>query len=180
MKNFLKKIINWRPNWKVLARDLAILVTIFILLDFWQRRNLIESGQEIGLDALQWTDTQQQRVEWKSEGRPTLLYFFAPWCGVCKVSMGDIQEKLDDYGLREKINVAFIALDYETIGSVVEFQIENNIIQPILLGTEQTRDDFAIDAYPTIYILDKENRVVSHRVGYTPIWLIFLKTFMYV
>jgi len=65
------------------------------------------------------------------------------------------------------VNIAVVALDYTNIKEVQEFVASVGLEQEILLGNDQLRALFEINAYPSYYILDEKFRVVSRDMGYT-------------
>lgn len=76
--------------------------------------------------------------------KPTLIYFFAPWCKVCSLSIGNL-EYLDT----NQLNIVRIALDYSNVEEVKKFAAKHNISSQILLGHDQVKQQFKIQGYPT-------------------------------
>lgn len=102
-------------------------------------------------------------------GKKTVLYFFAPWCTVCKLSMdamnmfagGDVQ-------------AVAVGLDYENRGELAAFQ--GRIDVPILAGTVDIQRRFQVDRYPTIYILNGDGSVRHTMAGYASRFGIWIRT----
>lgn len=67
----------------------------------------------------------------------------------------------------EKLNIIRIALDYSNVESVQEFAKKHNISSQILLGHEGLKRQFQIQGYPTYYILDEHQKVLSKSYGYS-------------
>ncbi|MGB1238366.1 MAG: redoxin domain-containing protein, partial [Pseudomonadales bacterium] len=94
----------------------------------WQQRDLLsdnEAAPQFELAEL-YTGKSTALV---TPGKPTLLYFFAPWCTVCKLSIGNLAFVTED------IQVAAIALDYRSIEEVADFIDGKELSVPVLLGT---------------------------------------------
>lgn len=96
--------------------------------------------------------------------KPTLIFFWAPWCSVCKVSMPN----LEDYyqANKDKVNVLTIALDYSNKAEVVDLLTSKSLTLPTLLGTREVAEKFKIQGYPTYYVIDREGQVHAKSLGY--------------
>lgn len=99
-----------------------------------------------------------------SQEKNTVLYFFAPWCKVCHVSIGNLQSL---YEKNEQLNVIAIALDYNDKKEVMDFTNQHQLTFPVVLGSEAIKQTFEISGYPSYYIVDKQNTIVSKSMGYT-------------
>lgn len=95
-----------------------------------------------------------------AEGKKTVLYFFAPWCTVCKASI----DALNMFAGSEKVQAVAVGLDYENRGELAAFQ--NRLDVPILAGPPNLGRRFKIDKYPTVYILNGDGSVAHTMVGY--------------
>ena len=112
-------------------------------------------GQMISKDLADHTSTPK---------RSTLVYFFAPWCGVCKVSMGNL-----NYLIKlVPINIIIVGLDYEKQTDVLDLIKEKDLGQfELILGDSRTNQAYKIDAYPTYYIVSETGEVITSNVGYS-------------
>jgi thiol-disulfide isomerase/thioredoxin len=99
-------------------------------------------------------------------GRPEVLYFFAPWCGVCESSSANIASLRESRGEGE-LGIVAIGLDYDDPAEIRRFAGIHGLGIPVLLGDDETRRAFRVGSYPTIYILDREGRIDHRLVGYT-------------
>jgi thiol-disulfide isomerase/thioredoxin len=91
-----------------------------------------------------------------------LIYFFAPWCKVCSLSIGNLE-----YLNSDKINIVRVALDYSNVEAVQNFAAKHNISNQILLGHEGLKQQFKIQGYPTYYIIDDQQKVMAKSFGYS-------------
>lgn len=154
-------------KWVGLLVDVCIALLIFAAISWWQTRDHIEHGTRAPEFALQslaniedGTITSQQL-----EGKETVLYFWAPWCTVCKAQSGIISTLHEKNG--KEYNVISIALGYEDVASVQQFIQEHEATYPVLLGKPGMERDWSIEAFPTIYILDKDQTIASSTQGFT-------------
>lgn len=91
-----------------------------------------------------------------------LLYFWAPWCGVCKV----VSPNVGWLARRSGVEVVSIASGYEDLASVLDAEPEAFSSHALLAGEGASRA-FAVRAYPTFYVLDEEGRIQRSFLGYT-------------
>jgi peroxiredoxin len=105
-----------------------------------------------------------ESVSLTSEGKTTILYFFAPWCQICRLSIGNLQSL---YEKNEHLEVVAIALDYTSIDEVMNFTKQHQLTFPIALGNEEIKHAFSISAYPSYYVINEENTVIGKSMGYS-------------
>ncbi len=149
-----------------MCRDIAVLALIIFAVTQWQSRNLLEDNGSIKVrnQTLVTLDGETDTLfaESASEGKNTLIYFFAPWCNVCAFSIGNL-DGLDE----EKTNVVRIALDYASTNEVQKFVDNNHVEGQILLGNDELKSEFNIPGYPTYYILDSNQNIIASSMGYS-------------
>lgn len=149
-------------RWHLWLRDTFVVCAIVFTVNAWQSRNMLDVDSNVmsGTQLLVGLDGQTSALI-KSD-IPTLIYFFAPWCKICSLSIGNL-EYLDS----EKLNVVRVALDYSNLESVQNFAYQHNITNQILLGHEGLKQQFKIQGYPTYYILDEQQKVLAKSYGYS-------------
>jgi thiol-disulfide isomerase/thioredoxin len=127
----------------------------------WQTRDLLDTGNQVSTTALPLLAGGSAPIV-EGQGKPTLVYFFAPWCQICSLSIGN----LDDLDA-EQINIKKVAMDYASLENVWEFVKEHDVQGEILLGHEGLKQQFRVYGYPTYYILDKDGKVLARDMGYS-------------
>ena len=148
--------------WGSLAFDVTVILMAFALLQAWQTRNLPDDEHTPPLE-LAWLDDKQADSV-MVPGETGVIYFFAPWCFYCKHSIGNLN-KLVASG---KLSWArTVALDYRNLDEVREFIRETNINLPVLLGNQQTFQDWQIRAFPTYFVINGKGQITSRSVGYS-------------
>ena len=148
--------------WGSLAFDVAILISIFVLISMWQTRNLPDDEHTPPLE-LSWLDDMRADSVMVS-GETGVVYFFAPWCFYCRKSI----DNLDELVASGKLSWArVVALEYESLDDVREFIRETGIDLPVLLGGPQTSKDWQIRGFPTYFVIDGDGKIVSRSVGYS-------------
>ncbi len=143
------------------ARDLVIFAVIFGSITWFQTRNLLDRGTPLPVASLNQLDGNS--LDLKSlNGKPTLLYFWAPWCGVCKSNAHNVRAIVGD-----QHNIASVALSYESIEQVRSFAQEYDMPSPVLLGGTDDSTAFKIEAFPTVYVLNRDGEIAFATMGYT-------------
>lgn len=117
--------------------------------------------------------TLGEKVALGSSEKTTVLYFFAPWCTVCHISISNLQTI---YEYNQDIEVIAVALDFNDLSEVVNFTNEHQLTFPVALGTESIKQTFAITGYPSYYVIDKDNVIVSKSMGYSTTVGLYLRT----
>jgi thiol-disulfide isomerase/thioredoxin len=148
--------------WASLAFDAAVLVAVMLGLHAWQTRDLpVDEPAPATVLALLGSGEPASAT---TRGEAGVVYFFAPWCGICRHSIDNLDS------LRADGAVAWasaVALDYGSPSEVREFVAETGIELPVLMGDAATARDWSVRAFPTYYVIDAEGRIVSRSVGYS-------------
>lgn len=154
-------------------RDVAILILVVYGISLWQARHLLDDDGSIEINDLQLVSLQGNVTPVFEQNKRTLIYFFAPWCSICKVSINNL-DYLDDPDLR----IVKIALDYQNQNAVEQFVSSNEVGGNILMGSSQLKQQFNIPGYPTYYLLDENQTVVGHSFGYSTALGLKLKNYL--
>jgi len=148
--------------WGSLAVDVVLIISAFFLIHMWQTRDLPDDEHTPPLE-LAWLDDRRAESVMVS-GQVGVVYFFAPWCFYCRHSI----DNLDELVSTDKLAWArLVALEYGSLDEVREFISETSVNLPVLLGGQQTSNDWQIRAFPTYFVIDSEGNIVSRSVGYS-------------
>lgn len=128
----------------------------------WQTRNL-QQGETPGF-SLQRLDGGLVNND-SLRGKPTMLVFWAPWCGVCRASSQNVSWVQSWVG--DRAQVLSIASQYTSEAEVRRYVAEQDVDYPVLLGGRETARAFGVRAYPTVFFLDEEGAITRSVVGYT-------------
>lgn len=157
-------------TWHNRLIELLVVALVFIGLSQWLNRHLLQDGTNIPNLTLPTLSGTSSSLQWPAAHDKTLVYFFAPWCSVCRISMPGLNTLPDNQSVR----VIAIALDYETREEVSRFVNEVGFKQEVLMGNSDIRNQFNITGYPSYYVLDREGKVIHQDRGMsTPpgLWL---------
>ena len=143
-------------------RDIAVFVAVIVAITAWQSRHLLDSDGTVELNNIRLVDLSGGTENLLTGEKQTLLYFFAPWCKICSMSIGNL-----DYLSSENINIVTVAMDYESVEEVQLFVDENQVKSLVLLGTQDLKSNFNINGYPTYYLINEQSQVISSSFGYS-------------
>ena len=157
-------------------------VIVFNVISWFRESSMLASDAKMPLNVFNveqvLTKTgKSQKINNKlfvqAQGKKTVLYFFAPWCQICNLSIENLEAV---YQKNSDLAVMAIALDYEDRQSVVDFVKRHQLTFPVVYGTADIKVAFKIKAYPSYYILSKENSIVGKSLGYSTETGLFLRT----
>lgn len=149
-------------KWTLWVRDIAIGGLIIAALLMWQSRDMLEKDGSVAIVDQELPTLSGEVQTLLADNKPTLVYFFAPWCQICHLSIGNLS-----YIDNDNINIVRVALDFNTPEEVAEFARDHEITEPILLGNRQVQQQFNISAYPTYYLVDGDHNIVGGSKGYS-------------
>ncbi len=163
----IKTIKRWRKNkYSALLMDVILIVAIMLTISWWQNRDtLVAQGQLAPAFELTALDGLSYRLE-NHHGKQVLLYFFAPWCSVCKLSADNLND-LRAARSEDDLLILMMALSYEDQAEVEQFVLDLDLKVPVLLGTEAQMMAYQIQGFPTYYVIDESGHLKSKSMGYS-------------
>jgi peroxiredoxin len=131
----------------------------------WQGRNLVARRSPAPDLVLRTLDGDEVSLA-QARGKTVVLYFFAPWCGVCGASSKNVVA-LREARREAEVAVYAVGLDWSSPDELARFARDHELNVPVLVGDDDVRRRYAIQAYPTIYVIDERGRVRDRVAGYT-------------
>jgi len=100
------------------------------------------------------------------EGKPTVLNFWASWCGPCQSEMPDFQEKFLELG--EEVNFVMVNMTTgrETQEKAAAFIAEKGYTFPVFYDTAgEAVEAYGVYSLPSTYFIDAEGYAIAQAVG---------------
>ncbi len=158
MLKTLPKFISYPlQHWK----DIAIAIIIFSGLTWWMQKDMLQTQAQVVDYNLPSLLGDSRTI--LDENKTTLIYFFAPWCSVCKLSMGNLSSVSSD------VNTVAVALEYTNRYEVKSFIDGLGVSVPVLLGNSDIANAYKVSAFPSYYVIDNKGKVLEKSVGYSSI-----------
>ena len=99
-------------------------------------------------------------------GKVIIVDFWATWCPPC-VEMLPVLSKLHRNFSDKGLVVLGVSMDRDGLGALGTFVHENMIPYKVLLGNDKVSRSFGgISTIPTLFIIDREGRMVRKLIGY--------------
>jgi peroxiredoxin len=153
-----------RTRWWVRqALDVALVALVFAAVMAWQTRHL-PTGTPAPDFTLRTLSGERVRLS-ELRGRPVVLAFWAPWCGVCKLESSTLSGFRGLVG--DSAHVLSVAVAYEDEEDVRRFAREHAVDYPVLLGGPELMEAFRVEQFPTTFFVSPEGRLERAAVGYT-------------
>lgn len=136
-----------------------LLVMLLLAAVFSFRDRSLVAGQAPAFNATVFNDKTGPR-----DG-PSLIYFWASWCGICKAIQGTMQTVLQQY---PGVTVALKSGDEQAVRRYLR---SAQLDWPFVLDQQGAiAERFGVAGVPTIFILDGNGKIRFTAVGYSSIW----------
>lgn len=148
----------WENKWVRHGAFALLLLVIYVGVRTYQQRDLV-LGQAPAFDVETLSGT---RFVLPGDTHPTLVYFWATWCPVCRVEHGSIDALAAEY------RVVAVAMQSGTNAELAGYLREHPWRVPTSndLSGEQAAN-WGVHVTPTFFIVDSQGRIRYREVGYT-------------
>lgn len=155
--------MKWRRGLWSLVKFALLAAAIFSTVSWYHSRNM-PKGTAPELVA---TDIQGQAVNLQAMAQdgPVLIYFWATWCGYCRVVSPAVSDLADQH------QVITVALQSGTPEEVATYQQQHNLnFRTINDPQGALSASWGLQVTPTIAIVDREGKVSTVTSGMTSKW----------
>jgi thiol-disulfide isomerase/thioredoxin len=150
-----------KPSWRRLRRWLvegAILLLALYLVHLWQTRDSVQ-GPAPALSA-QLLSGAPFSLETPRD-KPLLIYFWATWCPVCKLTSSNIDALTDSH---QVVTVAMQSGDADAIAAYLR---EKGLHFPVIADPQgRISSVWRVKGVPTVYLVDTHGDIRFVSVGY--------------
>ncbi len=100
-------------------------------------------------------------------GKPTIVNFWASWCGPCQMEMPDFDEKYKELG--EEVNFLMVNMtdgSQETLESAKKFVEDSGYTFPVYYDTDlDAAYTYGVNSIPATYFIDAEGHAIARGQG---------------
>ena len=153
--------------------QLVVFTCIFLAVSFLREIDMLSTFDNVSAPIYQVETLAHENMALKAHGKKTIVYFFAPWCTVCELSIDNLQKT---YQASTDIDVIAVALDYVDEQQVKTFTDKHQLTFPIALGKEAIKKDYKIKGYPSYYVLNAKNEIIAKSMGYSSQFGLYLRS----
>ena len=153
--------------------SIGLFVIVILGIQFWQTRSMPHDIPPV-IVATDLTSGEHKTLPTGGKN-VEILYFFAPWCGVCKLSSHNAETVTNWI---PGVHLTFVGLDYDNREDVLHFVQDNHLSSDVVLGDADTLRDWHIDGYPTYAVINDRGEVSSLSVGYSTIAGTYLRVLL--
>ena len=154
-------------RWRRWLKEGAFLLVLILAISWWQARNLLPTGALPPEVAFVTLDGERRTLS-DLQGEAALLQFWATWCGVCKRDVGGLNAvAARPPGNARVIGIALLDAPPAEIAETVE---RWGMRYEIWLAERSALEAYAVRAFPTTYVVDRQGRIRGRAVGMTTRW----------
>ena len=129
-------------------------------------KNALKKGSVI--PQIVYSDPSGKKVDISSfKGKYVLVDFWASWCGPCRKAIPEIKELYEQYKTKG-FDVLSVSVDTD-IAAWKKAMAEENMPWTQVLSPDKNKTlaDFMIVGIPTLYLIDREGKIVEKYTGFS-------------
>ncbi len=166
LKSPLKSLLKYSLSF---FKYLAIFAVIYLAVNWWRQPIMPATPQ------LQLTDYQGQTIDLAqmSQNRPTMVYFWGTWCGVCSVSSPKINTLAE-----QGYSVASIAVKSGDNTEIKQYMNEHGYHFTVVNDSDgEIFNNWQGQVTPS-YVILNEGKMTQGLTGIQPLWSLKLRLWL--
>lgn len=100
------------------------------------------------------------------KGKVVVLDFWGSWCKWCVVAMPKLEALRKEFESNKNVEVLGISCQEPENADPVKFMKEKNVNYRTLLKGDEVAQKFGVNGFPTLYVIDKNGKIVHSLVGF--------------
>ena len=164
----------------IITKNILLILVLVIAADFYHGRKLLQKGVEAPQYTLEWLyqkEAQVQTIPGVQKG--TLIYYSAPWCGVCKVTGNNLKRASEWLRfLGKEIFAVEVALSYSSRQDLIRYSKDHGT-KNLLMGSNDVLESYKVNAFPSFYFINDSGKVSSATSGYTSSLGLFIRALVF-
>jgi thiol-disulfide isomerase/thioredoxin len=147
-----------QARWRRWLLEAVIFIALLYALQLWMAREMV-SGNAPALVAM---DLDGQVVDLAAQNEPTLVYFWATWCPICKLMDSDIAAIAQDH------RVITIAMQSGSADEIRQHLTERGLQLTTLSDPDaQLARQWGVQAVPAAFVVLPNGAIFSKTRGYS-------------
>jgi len=147
-----------RPRWVAWGRDIALLLVVLAVIQWWQARDLAAGPAPPLVGHL--VDGGPYQLD-PTDG-PVLVHFWASWCPICRLEQDSIASIAGD------LRVITVATTSGTRDEVAAYLHEHGLTMPVLLDEDgAVARSWGVNGVPATFVVDREGKIRHAGKGYS-------------
>lgn len=154
--------VGWRHRWRRWAFDIALILVVFLLVQWWQGRPLA-SGEAPPLAGVLLDGGRFDLAAGRE--RPILVHVWATWCPVCKLTDATID------GIARDHPVVTVAMQSGGAEEIRAYMRETGLAFPVIADPDAAlASRWGVRAVPASFVVDTAGRIRYATVGASTGW----------
>jgi len=100
------------------------------------------------------------------KGKLVLIDFFYKSCYPCMLALPALQDLHERYNSKGLIVIGIDPYDTKEKDDIDNFLTKRGVTYTVLLGGKDVAKEYHVSGYPTMYLIDKNGKIVLNQVGY--------------